>query len=161
MSNSPASKPEQKAIGFQIARIRTTGFKLNEYNHRPDEPQRSIKLELQYRTEFNIGTNILSITIRCYLHYDGELTPENILADIEVENLFVVEELYKHVIDGQEDLPAEIWVNMFGLSVSHTRALVSERIAGTTLTNTIIPIINPVELTKAFLPHKFESEDQE
>lgn len=161
MSNSPASKPEQKAIGFQIARIRTTGFKLNEYNIRPDEPQRSIKLELQHRTEFNIGTNILSITIRCYLHYEGELTPENILADIEVENLFVVEELYKHVKDGQEDLPAEIWVSMFGLSVSHTRALVSERIAGTILTNTIIPIINPVELTKAFLPHKFESEDQE
>lgn len=156
MSNSPASNPEQKAIGFQIARIATVGFKLNEYNIRPDEAQRSIKVELQHRIAFNTDTGILSITIRCYIHYDGELTTENILAEIEVENSFAVEELHKHVKDGQEDLPTEIWASMFGLSVSHTRALVSERIAGTILTNFIIPIVNPLELTKAFLPHKFE-----
>lgn len=156
MNNSPASKPEQKAIGFQIARIRTIGFKLNEHNIRPAEPQRSIELELQHRTDFNIDANILSITIRCYFYYDAELTAENILADIEVENFFAVEELHKHVKDGQEDLPAEIWVSMFGLSVSHTRALLSERIAGTKLTNLIIPIVNPLELAKSFLPHKFE-----
>lgn len=46
-------------------------------------------------------------------------------------------------------------ISMVSVSVSHIRSLMAKNIAGTLYQNNIIPIVNPMDVTKAFYPNMF------
>ena len=151
-------KPVNIVIG--IKRIKEIGFRLNEHFVIKDDPEKEIKIELQHRTGFSLEHNIVNLTLRCFTFYTDN--KDNILTDIEVENLFEIPEFKNYVTpDLVESFPANVWLTMISLSIGHTRALLFERVTGTLLSNLIIPILNPVEVAKAFMPKIFEPNNVE
>jgi hypothetical protein len=140
---------------YSIKRIKDISFVINEHLFINDS-QRVIKIELGHTLGFNIENNAVNFTIRLYFHYQDQPS-DNILAEIFVQNIFEVENLRNFLRPEGIFLPTQILIAIVSMSISHGRALFTKNLAGTVFQEIMLPISNPVEITKHFYPKMFNS----
>jgi hypothetical protein len=146
------SQNEKMEISYNIKRIKDIYFNVNEYLY---DPAKTIKIELNQHFGINLENNLVNCSIRIYLHYED--SPQNILAEIKVENVFSVNNLNTIAKEkgGTDYIPPDLIIALLGLSVSHGRALFSKNLAGTVFQDVYLPISNPAAIAKHFYPAAF------
>jgi phage-related minor tail protein len=71
------------------------------------------------------------------------------------QNVFTIQELAKMVVSENQDLiniPDNILTMLLSISISHTRALMSQSALGSKFQDIIIPIVNPGDLVSKINP---------
>jgi hypothetical protein len=141
---------------LSVKRVKDFYFAINERLYIAD-PTKVIKIELGHVLGFNVPLNLCNFTLRIYLHYIEN--PENILADIQVENIFEIQDLAKFQLENKlVVLPSQLITAIVSMSLSHGRALLLKNTSGTVFQEVILPITNPVEVSKHFFPYMFKEE---
>lgn len=144
---------EKNIPSFGIKRIKQFSFLINESLAVKDKP---VGIKFQHNTTFHGDANIVDLTLRVYYSYDDKIPTDNILVDFHVQNLFVVNELKKYQqINSEFILPQDLISAILGISISHLRALLTQNLAGTAYQENIIPIVDTLEVAKAFYPNMF------
>lgn len=144
---------------FSITRIKEVFFSLNEQLHIP-EGNKAVRLELSPLLGFIPESNIVGLGIRAYYHYPERPTDE-ILTEIRVETRFEVPGLARYLqSENILVLPGELITEFIQLSLSHTRALLAQRLAGSNYQEIIIPVHDPKRIARFFFPHMFNSEQE-
>jgi hypothetical protein len=150
---------DQYIPAFRIKRIKQFSFSTNESLAIADK---IVIIQFQHNTNFHGESNIVDLNLRVFFSYDTKIPPDTILVDFHVQNLFEVPDLKKYQIENFEYiLPKNLIVAMVGISISHLRALLTFNLAGTTYQENIIPIVDPIEVSKAFYPNMFNIADSE
>lgn len=138
---------------FNVKKVKLFTFFINEQLFDLDK---SVRIQFQHFTNFYSDTNLISLIIRTYYSYDFSLPADNILLDFHVENIFEVNDLGGYLIkDKGYILPENLIVSLVSVSISHSRALMAQSIAGTVYQDNIIPVVNPMEVAKSFYPSMF------
>jgi hypothetical protein len=135
------------AVGIAIKRIKDIVFMINEAPF-IGAVQKEVKIEFQQFTAMSIKDSTITLTLRVY-YYSPE-APENILLDLHTQNVFLVSDLESHVVDEKIVFPEEVWITIVSLSISHSRAILAQRTAGTVYQDTLIPLVNPREIAQVF-----------
>jgi hypothetical protein len=138
---------------FSILRIKDLQF--NVYEHL-FVPNKGVQINLLQTLGFNIETETVNLTLGVMLHYIDS-SPNEILIEINVQNLFKVENLKNYITENNQlKLPQEAIITLTSLSISHSRALLAKNTAGTAFQDTLLPIMNPVEVATSLNPIMFE-----
>ena len=146
-----------KLINFSIKKVKEFSFTVDESLF---EENKQANIQFQHNTRFFHETNIVDLTLRVYYSYDANIPPNHILVDFHVQNIFEVPNLKQYSNNNIDFvLPHNLIVSMVSVSISHMRALMAKNIAGSVYEENILPIINPVEVSKAFYPQMFEEEE--
>ncbi len=92
-----------------------------------------------------------------FYHYHNDL--QNVLAEINVQNIFEIENLKQFLINETEiRLPEEIITTIVGESIAHLRALLAKNLFGTALQEKLPALVDPREVASYFYPQMFEQE---
>ncbi|MCW3110124.1 MAG: hypothetical protein JWQ09_4630 [Segetibacter sp.] len=153
------SESKEPTLPLGVNRIKEFSFTINEALY---EEGKLIRIQFQHQTHFNEELNIVDLTLRVIYVYDiTKVFPDTILVDIHVQNIFTVPNLRQYLIkDKGFFLPQGLIISMVSLSISHTRALLSNRVAGTIYQHNNLPLINPTEVAKSFYPNMFLEEEK-
>lgn len=147
----------QQDFKYAIRGVRLISFFANEDLIR--KPEDTVFSSMNAKIGFNLERGFVKLALRAWYHYDNDNTE---LAAAEVDNIFSVENLERYIDENNElNLPPQIWVNIVGVSISHTRALFSHSLAGTGYQDVVLAIMNPVETARAFFPKAFPSESRD
>lgn len=138
---------------FVVNRIKELYFSLNEDLLIDFKPNK-ITFEIGESLGANIEHNLLNLTLRAFIRYSDS---EEVIADIKVQNVFVLPELDKFISKSILKLPTDTIVSMVSVSIAHTRALLAKNLAGTPLEKAIIPIVNPLTLSQELFPNLFNN----
>jgi hypothetical protein len=136
---------------FTIIRVKDISFSVNEKTNVDDPLQQEIKIDLNVQLSTVEEKNIIDITTRVFLHHPE--TPQVVLADTYVENLFEVADIKKFITSKGLMIPPELLISMLSISISHTRALLAKNISGTFYEDFILPIVDPVSVASHFFPN--------
>jgi hypothetical protein len=141
-----------------VRRIKEVSFSINESLYAqqlPVNPDIPLKIEIAFNLSFTIETNLVFLVARVFYHFPDS-PPQDILTEIQVQNVFEINELSRFQVSGGEiKLPPNTIVTLVALSISHTRALLAKNISGTLLQENVMSIIDPVVLAQHFFPPMF------
>lgn len=140
---------ENEGVSLGIKKIKDLSFIIRESLYKGESEL--ISIDFEHKIGLKKDESLLSLTLRIVYYYPGNQS-KTILLEAEIENVFFVSNLNKYVNDRDEiTFEEQVWVTMVSLSVSHSRALLAKNCAGTVLQETLLPIINPVDLTRSIL----------
>lgn len=110
-------------------------------------------VQIGYR--FNLGIDVphdtMSVSVHMY-YWTGK--KENMLASIDVDNVFSVKHLSQFDSEDQHvSIPDSILGTVLGMSTSHTRALLVQHLAGSKLSDHLFPIIPIAKLIEQVNTH--------
>lgn len=146
----------EEKIEIKIKRIKDVTFYVNENLHDPD-PEKLIKIELNPLLGFKADDNTIALIIRVSFHYAGtEHSPENTLLDIQVQNIYEIDNVVGFV--NEENmivLPEKSIISLLDLSISHTRALLAKNAAGTVYQDSPMPVFDAENVARFFFPYMF------
>jgi hypothetical protein len=91
--------------------------------------------------------------VNVFYHY---INDSNKLVDIVVQNIFTIPDLSKYAFDTAVKLPTILITSLVGMSVSHTRALLSKNISGSALNDANLSLIIPEDVARHFFAFMFE-----
>lgn len=132
-------------------------FSINESLFIPNS-QTQFKIEIGLNLSFSIDKDLLILLCRIFYHYP-DTNAEEKMVDISVQNVFGVEDLKQFMVDGNElKLPPILISSIVSVSISHTRALMAQRISGTVYQDNIINVADGEKLARHFFPKMFEPE---
>jgi hypothetical protein len=140
---------------YGIVKIKTLAFYVNELMYLPD-PLKQVKVEIAQLTGTNIEANLIDFRLRVFFYYLEN--KDNVLADINVQNVFFVEEIKQFVQGASLRLPSQLLISMVSLAISHSRALFAQNLAGTAFSDFMLPITNPIDAAKNFFPSTYNKE---
>jgi hypothetical protein len=108
----------------------------------------NLNISYNFGVDFNIADDLISVKVNIFYWVGNH---ENKLANILVNNIFILKDLknYKQA-ENQLDIPDSVISTFLGISISHTRALMSQHLAGSRLENYLFPIIPMKVLMKQF-----------
>jgi hypothetical protein len=146
----------EEKIEIKIKRIKDVTFYVNENLHDPD-PAKLIEIELNPLLGFKADDNTVALIIRVSFHYAGtELSPENTLLDIQVQNLYEIDNVVGFVNEhNMIVLPEKSIISLLDLSISHTRALLAKNAAGTVYQDSPMPVFDAENAAQLFFPYMF------
>jgi len=134
-------QPDQ--FHLNIKKVRLTAFKINEEVDTPNVHLQ--KINMQQMIQYSLAD--LTITLDLTISFS---TSEDLLfMEGTSRNVFTIQELAKMVASENQDLiniPDNILAMMLSISISHTRALMSQSALGSKFQDIIIPIVNPGDL---------------
>lgn len=105
-------------------------------------------VQIDYRFNLNVDVPHDTISVSVHIYYWIE-KKENMLASIEVDNVFFLEHLSQFDIgDKHLSIPDSILGTILGISTSHTRALLAKHLADSKLSSHLFPIIPIAQLIK-------------
>jgi hypothetical protein len=140
-------QPEQ--FHLNIKKVRLTAFKINEEVDAPTSQLQ--KINMQQMIQYSLTD--LTITLDLTISFS---TPEDLLfMEGTSQNVFTIQELAKMVVSENQDLiniPDNILTMLLSISISHTRALMSQSALGSKFQDIIIPIVNPGDLVSKINP---------
>lgn len=143
-------------LPFSVKRIKILSFTINEQGVPPNT---EFVMNFQQITQFNIDSNLLFFTLTVFSNIDGENIINPVLK-LEVQNVFEIPNLKDYIKNGTEvKLPANNLLSIVSLSITHARALLSDRTAGTIFQDSLLPIVNPIDATNTFFPGAFENNE--
>jgi hypothetical protein len=133
---------------IRFVKIKTASFFIDEFNIPED-----VIFKIDFNRTYNIiaTQNIAIINLKVtYTIPSGTEVPRMVL-DCVVHNVFEIENIIDFIDkkSGMVKLPLSILSSLVGLSATHARAIISVHTAGTAFGETLIPVVNPEELTKA------------
>ncbi len=134
---------EQHLFGYQIKKIKCLSFKINE-DIEVNIP--TLMVNLNYRTTYKIEGSFFDFVL------DVSFTPKDNddakCMEFSILNRFAVLDLAKYIDKETEsfNFPPQVLVNMLSLSISHSRAIISQYTAGTKYEEVTIPITDAVPL---------------
>jgi len=141
-----------------IKRIKEQSFFIDEILL--SDPSKEIRIEIGRNFGFALNDNLVNLTLRIFYHYPE--SPHNILAEINVQNVFEVSNLNTFKISETEIiLPKETIIKMVGESISHARSLLAKNLFGTVLQENLPGLIDPEEVASYFFPAMFQPETSE
>lgn len=139
----------------KVKRIKEISFSINELLL--DDPSKTIKIDMGQEFGFVLEDNLVGLTLRMFYHYPNDLL--NILAEINVQNIFEIENLKQFLINETEiKLPEETITTIVGESIAHLRALLAKNLFGTALQEKLPPLVDHREVANYFYPQMFEPE---
>jgi hypothetical protein len=146
----------EEKIEIRIKRIKDVIFYVNENLYDPD-PEKVIKIELNPLLGFKADENTVVLIIRVSFHYAGtELLPENTLLEIQVQNLYEINNVVGFVNDqNMIVLPEKSIISLLDLSISHARALIAKNAAGTVYQDSLMPVFDAENVARFFFPYMF------
>jgi hypothetical protein len=137
---------------FEVKRIKPINLYLNENGLPPDALYR---VDFKHQFKANSLGDIVALELQVVFTLDDreDASKNRIVLDCTVQNVFEVHNLSAYIADENNiRLPNETIISFVSLSVSHTRAVMAILTAGTLFQENLLPIINPVEMAKAFFP---------
>lgn len=142
-----------------IGRIKELSFNINEEIINPNVGT-PFQSQIGIKFGHNVDANIVDLSIRVFYHYPDN-SPEKLMCEIVVQNVFVIPELSQYKKEENVILPKPLITSLVAISVSHTRALLSKNLAGTPLNDSHLVLIDPEAVAKHFFPYMFEQQDEE
>lgn len=137
---------------FSVKRIKTVNFFLDESGLPTDALYR---VDFKHQFHANSSADLVALELEVIFTLDNkeDNSKNKIVLDCTVQNVFEIQGL-SNFIEGTNNvrLPNETIISFVSLSVSHTRAIMAMLTAGTFFQENLLPIINPVEMAKAFFP---------
>jgi len=142
------NKPSE-SFQYGIKGIKMISFSVNEdlYN----DESIPLKVQFRYRFTYDLENEILKFVFGT-IYYTDELTVNKPVVSIDVENDFYIENLKDRTNGDIVTLPDPMWVTLVSLSITHTRSILAIMLAATKFKDRLIPIINPLDVAKAFFP---------
>lgn len=145
-------------VDIGISRIKLLGYAVDETLYHGKDEDENLNLQFQHIVAVDIPKNELIFTLRAFYSY-SETSDDFRLMDFHVQNVFFIKDFVNYVVDkdnGEKDinLNENAWTIIASLSLSHTRAFMSNSIHDTIYKHFIIPIVNPIEFTKGLLKLK-------
>ena len=144
-----------KVIEFGIKGIFVTNFNINlkeEFIQKEqigDTPFSDFVYEVNCKNDAHIPSEMIVVETTVKVFLDKEKKIE--LGYLQIENIFAVKDLkslYKES-ENKLELPAEFEASLIGISLSHTRAILLTKCAGTFLQYAILPIFRPMDFLKS------------
>jgi len=151
--------PAQNPVELTVRRIKEFGFYVNEalFEQKVTENAgKSLQVEISLQLSFTLESNLVFLLVRVYYHFP-KAEPDEIVTDIQVQNVYEMDDLKRFQVGPSEiNLPSETIISIVALSLSHTRALFAKNLAGTTLQENLMAVIDPSRIAKHFFPRMFE-----
>jgi hypothetical protein len=146
-------KTQQHLFGYQIKKIKCLSFKINE-DIEVDLP--TLMVNLNYRTTYNIEGGYFDFALD--ISFSPKDKPDVKCMEFDILNRFAVLDLAKYIDKETEsfNFPPQVLVNILSLSISHSRAIISQQIGGTKYNDVIIPITDALPLATQFFNLKLE-----
>lgn len=146
---------EREITNIPIRRVKELGFYMNESLYKAG-PENVVNIQLGAQLGHDVSQNLVLLFTRIFYHYiDSPST--DILADIQVQTIFEIEELSQFLVSDMEiKLPPLVISEMVGASFSHSRALLSNNLAGTYWQENYLELISCERLARHFFPSMFE-----
>jgi hypothetical protein len=140
---------QQDQFHLNIKKVRLIAFKINEEVDAPTSQLQ--KINMQQMIQYSLAD--LTITLDLTISF---CTSEDLLfMEGTSQNVFTIQELAKMVVSENQDLiniPDNILAMLLSISISHTRALMSQSVLGSKFQDIIIPIVNPGDLVSKMTP---------
>ncbi len=110
--------------------------------------KREYTFEIKCENKGSIPHNLLFINVTVKVYLDKEKKLE--LGCIELLNTFQIPELKQYLLEEKNilDLPIPLEFALISISISHTRAMLYSKCAGTFLQDAMLPIVNPMDFIK-------------
>lgn len=135
---------------IQIRKINTVSFYINENLFQE-------KADISYRIDHTLGFDekkgLVNFRIQIYFHYESS-PKEEVLAKIEVDNIFEIKELETFNKGNQYKLPIKTLVLLLGLAINHSRALMTQQLGPSRYRNFLLPIVDPWQVALSFFPDR-------
>lgn len=141
----------KKIIEFGIKGIVVTKFNINlrdefiKEEQKLNEPFNNFVFEVNCKNNAHIPGDIIIIetTIKIFLDIDKKIE----LGSLQLENIYGVKGLKNFYNESENilNLPEEFEASLIGISLSHTRAILLTKCAGTFLQYAILPIFRPMD----------------
>jgi hypothetical protein len=139
-------------INYTIIKIKEVFFHLNEKLFIASGGQHPFFI-LQHKLDILKEEQKLVLTLKAAFYYGQEYNNENSIASTEVENHFFIQEFEELLTDNENiQLPNDLWITFVSLSITHTRALFANNLSNTAMSQILLPIVNPTEVTLTFFP---------
>lgn len=136
-------KEEKRNIGYGIRSIQETSFHFSPPEHKPAPS--AVGVGISYTLSFVEKDNSANVVID--ITYLNNKTKDE-YCKISILNAFEIIELKKYKQKEDYDLPIDFIALIVGISISHTRAILSTKTRGTVLGEFILPILNPKEIVE-------------
>jgi len=138
--------PTQVNIG--IKKIKDTEFFVDEAIVLSDPFTANIGFELT--TNVNLAEKTIELLLTAFFTVQEHST---LFMKIKTSNVFMVQEVEEFMNTEKKvfNIPDNIMVTLFSLSISHTRALLAKNALGTKFSEIYLPIINPTEILKQIM----------
>ena len=143
-------------ISIGVKKVRLKAFFMGESEYKPANDDK-LKYGFQYRIDADVEKNLFGFTIRIFYFY-SETDPElQTILDCHVTTTFFIQNLQGFTQKNEErnemsyNFTNKLWVVIASLSLTHLRAIMSTKVAGTAYDNFIVPIVNPEEFTNRLL----------
>ncbi len=136
-------------------KIKTKGLMINESSI----PLQDTPIRIDFNHDLSLLENgnilLFELEVLYYLPHDDK--PDEKVLGCLVENYFDIPNLQEfRNDDGLLMLPTSSFITIVSLSISHSRAIVATHCLGTIFEKTLIPVVDPIAITKAFIESKKE-----
>jgi hypothetical protein len=152
-------------VDIGIRRVKLLRYAVDETLYRGKNEDDKLNLQFQHFITINVSEDELIFTLRVFYSYAD--APDTTLIDFHVQNVFFVRDFKNYVMPKNENqndinLNDNAWSIIAGLSLTHTRAFMSNSIADTIYKHFIIPIVNPLAFARRLLELRtIDSEETE
>jgi hypothetical protein len=148
-----AKENKVEELIIQPLKIKTAGLMINESLI----PAAQSPIRIDFNHDFSILENsttaLFQLEVLYFLDTENE-APKRVLGCL-VDNYFELPNLNNfRNKDGLLMIPPEAFVIIVSLSISHARAVVATHCLGTIFENTLIPIVDPIQVTHSFIASK-------
>ena len=143
-------------IAIGVRKIRLRAFFMGESEYKPNEDDK-LKYGFQYRIDTDVEKDLFGFTLRIFYFYNQTEPESHLILDCHVTTTFFLQNLQGFIQKNEErneisyNLTNKAWIVIASLSLTHLRAIMSTKVAGTVFNDFIIPIVNPEEFTSNLL----------
>jgi hypothetical protein len=133
---------------ISVKRIKCRYFFIDEFN---------VPLETIFKVEFNHNlmvdakSDLIFFDLKAWYSLPNQDNSNRIVMECVVQNIFEVSNLSAFIQPaGNVLLPNRLLITLTGMVITHSRAVIALNTAGTPFQDTLLPVVDPVEATKAF-----------
>ena len=135
-------------------RIKEQAFSVDEALF-VSEPGKQLTIRIGLQLGFAVNLDLVTLHVVVQYHYPE--TPEDLIANIQVQNIFEISGLKRFIVsDSEIKLPSDTISRLVEMSVSHTRALLAKNLFGTVVQENVLPISDARQMAKDFFPNMFD-----
>ncbi|NVM62002.1 hypothetical protein FHW88_000278 [Mucilaginibacter sp. SG538B] len=146
------SDQDTKVFEFGVREIQDLGFSI------PIEPVMPANVHIGYGLSYSFkgeeNTMAITVSVRFASITNGE---ENEFLTTHVKTRFFIKDMAQYFKNDSYVFPGSTMESMFGIALSHTRAVLAKNIAGTEYSSYIIPLADPVALYQNIMKANEES----
>lgn len=149
-------KTNNDSLFLRVRKIKVISFHINEKQFAPGSIG-TLRVEMQQSFGFLIDLNLVELILTVFYRHPDSNESEPHLVQIQVQNIFEISDLHKFYINNEYvKLPGNVIASIVGLSVSHTRALLSQNLLGTVFQEEVLAIMNSEDIARHFYPYMFD-----